>query len=435
MPEGGEAFASFQRDIFPKVQTINHREERHMGFAVLHIEKGSGNATGLGSHIDRTKQVLNADPERTWENFYLRYDPQAGKIYMYPSGSQHGKLPLGERIKTRIATGYTGKTAIRKDAVTHLNIVLTGSHKEMQDIAKNPERLRQWATDNLMFVNRRYGSDNIMEFAVHMDERTPHIHCVVVPLTRDGRLSAKEVMGDRRAMSKLQEEYGRLMQERYGLQRGIQGSTATHDSIREYYARVNRSMEAVVYKNPEIDVFPPRIETPPLLGREKWAKTQNKAISESFLSAARGIYHQVRETAEKSVKDAQNESTKTTEALARMRKENAQLRGQDKRLHPEHYNTFGKRLSENDSRFKAAILHADIGDLLELHTQGYKPERNFFKELARDKAADQNTLIAANHIFGLNALQKLEDIKLARSERSDNELNRRNDNRPKIGGM
>lgn len=52
-----------------------------------------------------------------------------------------------------------------------------------------------------------------------------------------------------------------------------------------------------------------------------------------------------------------------------------------------------------------------------------------------DEEANQNTLVAANNIFGLYALPKLEDIKLARSERNDNELNRNNDNHLQIEGL
>lgn len=59
-----------------------------------------------------------------------------------------------------------------------------------------------------------------MDFTLHMDERTPHIHCVVVPLTVDGRLSAKEVMGDRRKLSELQDCYGKSCRTNSGF-RGV----------------------------------------------------------------------------------------------------------------------------------------------------------------------------------------------------------------------
>lgn len=404
-----------------------------MTFAVLHIEKGTaGKASGLGSHIDRTKRVLNADPLLSEKNFCLRYDAMYGRIRIHRSGSERNEAPLGERIQRRIEEGYKGKTAIRKDAVTHLNIVLTGSHDRMQDIASDPERLRNWAADNFRFVCNRYGHLNVVEFAVHMDERTPHIHCVVVPLTKDGRLSAKSVMGDRRAMSRLQDDYGKAMQEKYGLQRGIEGSTATHDSVREYYGRIKESLKVEPYKNPEIEVFPPRIGNPPLLNRQKWAEAQNKAISEAFFGMAREIFNGVTRTAENHVREAENSSIRKDEELNRLRKENAQYRGQDRRKHPERYSAFGKRLSKEDERFKAAILSGDLNELISLNAQGYQPSKQFFLEIARDKRSDGNAKTVANHLFKLDALPRLSNLKLATSTDS---LSKGKENRQKQSGF
>lgn len=210
-----------------------------MGFAVLHIEKGTaGKGKGLGNHIDRTKNVPNADPKLRHLNFYIRN----GEKLEFTT--EPHSIDLQERIKIRIKEGYKSDRAIRKDAVTHLNIVLTGSHEEMKEIenGKNNEFMN-WVADNYIWAAKKYGVNNIVEFAVHRDERTPHIHLVVVPLTKDGRLSAKEVIGDSRKLSATQDEYAAAMAERFQgkLNRGFKGGKATHDSIREFYARVNDS--------------------------------------------------------------------------------------------------------------------------------------------------------------------------------------------------
>lgn len=124
-----------------------------MGFAVLHIEKGTaGKAGGLGSHIDRTKKVLNADPKLSEKNLFYHLG-ENGKVYVYDNFKN--RRSLQERINRRIQEGYKGKTAIRKDAVTHLNVVLTGSHEEMTAIGENPERLTQWMNENYRFVSER----------------------------------------------------------------------------------------------------------------------------------------------------------------------------------------------------------------------------------------------------------------------------------------
>ena len=311
-----------------------------MGFAVLHIEKGTaGKAGGLGSHIDRTKKVLNADPKLSEKNLFYHLG-ENGKVYVYDNFKN--RRSLQERINRRIQEGYKGKTAIRKDAVTHLNVVLTGSHEEMTAIGENPERLTQWMNENYRFVSERFGGRNVVDFTLHMDERTPHIHCVVVPLTKDGRLSAKEVMGDRRKLSELQDCYGKAMQNKFGLQRGIKGSTATHDSVREYYGRIE---ERLIYPSNSMELNyetrAPQIGTPPLIGREKWAEKQNKAIYEDFTQMREHYKHEAEKQSQKVLKYFQNSKLQAEEKADRLRKENAQLRGvieeQHKKLHPERY--------------------------------------------------------------------------------------------------
>jgi len=142
-----------------------------MGFAVIHIEKGTaGKAGGLGSHIDRTQNVPNANPEITPNNARrdLEGKNQDGKKWT----KEKSEINLQTRINNRIKEGYTGQTAIRKDAVTHLNIVMSGTHKDMIRITEEG-RLPEWANENYNFACERFGKDNIVEFAIHLDERTP----------------------------------------------------------------------------------------------------------------------------------------------------------------------------------------------------------------------------------------------------------------------
>ncbi|MFV0364868.1 MAG: MobV family relaxase, partial [Suipraeoptans sp.] len=191
------------------------------------------------------------------------------------------------------------------------------------------------------FACERFGKENIVEFAIHLDERTPHIHCVVVPLTADGRLSAKEVMGNRTKMTELQEMYGVAMCS-YNLDRGVKGSKATHDSIQEYYARINQRMNPEPYKKIEIAIQDiPKIEKPPLIGREKWVQQQNKTILSKIKNIGSSIVVEYNKRTENSLKIAQNEKLQAQEKESRLRKINAQLKGvikeQDKMINPEKY--------------------------------------------------------------------------------------------------
>src|SRR5512137_2367927 len=165
-----------------------------MNFAVLHIEKCQPNTYALGGHITRDIMPKNADPERTPLNRII---------------VSHGNN-LADTINKRVKEGYKGKTAIRKDAVKAMTVVLSGSHEHMKDLEQRG-KLNAWVSSNHYWLTEKYGQENIVSLALHMDESTPHLHAVIVPLTKDGRLCAKEVIGDRIEMKKTQTAYATLM--------------------------------------------------------------------------------------------------------------------------------------------------------------------------------------------------------------------------------
>lgn len=194
-------------------------------FAVLHVEKCKGNLTGIGQHIDRQEFPFNADPERAHLNMHI----------IKPSDN------LTDDVNARIAEGYKGKKGIRKDAVKALRYVLTGSHERMKELEAKPQDFEKWVKSNFDFLAEKHGRENIVRFSVHMDETTPHIHAVVVPLTRTGGLSTKEMLGGPSELKALQSDYAQKM-EAFGLSRGLDNSPAKHTDIKEYYAVMNEEL-------------------------------------------------------------------------------------------------------------------------------------------------------------------------------------------------
>lgn len=199
-------------------------------YAVYHSQKGKGSGGGLGNHIDRTPgkehSFLNANPNRIKLNTEVILP---GKI---------NSLPLEKSIDYRIKEGYKGKKAIRKDAVKYVSHILTGSHDKMKELERNPNEFKKWMTKNLEFMKSEFGTENIVRFTLHRDERTPHIHCITVPITKDGRLSAKELIGNKKDMETRQDRYGDLMKE-FGLERGVSGSKAKHQDVKRFYGNIN----------------------------------------------------------------------------------------------------------------------------------------------------------------------------------------------------
>jgi hypothetical protein len=212
-----------------------------MSHAVLHAEKSSGGSTGCGEHIDRIgkhKEPINVDPERTHLNEQL-VEPRSKN--------------MTNDINARIDEGYTKTKALRKDAVKSVRIILSGSHDRMKEIEGNPQEFKAWKEANLKFVTERFGKENIVRMTLHMDEITPHFHCVVVPITFDGGLSCKKMLGGPRDLAKLQTDYAEAMQD-FGLSRGKVNSTAKHTDVSEYYGRVNQQKKPFDIELPPFDL-------------------------------------------------------------------------------------------------------------------------------------------------------------------------------------
>jgi hypothetical protein len=210
-------------------------------YATYHAEKGSVSSGGIGKHIDRAEGAehtyRHADQERTHLNENILVN-------------EHCKKPLHVGISDRIAEGYSAKNkagelkAIRKDAVKYTTHILTGSHEQMKKIENDPQARKAWINANLEFIKKEYGEKNIVRFSVHRDEKTMHIHAVTVPLTSDGRLSAKEVLGGRKEMSERQDRYAAQMKS-FGLERGEKATGIKHENAREYYARIEQAQNSI----------------------------------------------------------------------------------------------------------------------------------------------------------------------------------------------
>ena len=212
-----------------------------MSYAVYHAEKGAVSPGGIGNHIDR---------EPGAKHTYRHADPERMHLNEHITVNAHCDKTLHLAISDRIKEGYNARNkagelkSIRKDAVKYTTHILTGSHEQMKKIEADPNLRKAWITKNLEFVKNEYGEKNIVRFSIHRDEKTLHIHAITVPLTEDGRLSAKELLGDRLAMSQRQDRYAEQMKP-FGLSRGQKATGIKHESAREYYSRIQEVQETI----------------------------------------------------------------------------------------------------------------------------------------------------------------------------------------------
>lgn len=175
-----------------------------MAYAILRFAKRKGGAAkAIAAHNERTKEAYASNPDidksRTVQNYHL----------IAPRWS------YGQEIRHRI--GMAG-CRVRRDSVKFVETLITTS----PEFAKAHEsEMPEYFERALGFLKERVGEENIFSAVVHMDERTPHMHLCFVPLTKDNRLSAKEILGNKKAMIQWQDDFYACMAERWPeLERG-----------------------------------------------------------------------------------------------------------------------------------------------------------------------------------------------------------------------
>lgn len=205
-----------------------------MSFAIMRCKKlkGMGSVASSLQHHFRERETANADPTRTPENGYW-----VGKTTDETMGLLRERLPEKHR----------------KDAVLAVEYMMTASPDWWEKA--NKQQQIEFVKKSGEWLIEKYGKDNVIAFGVHHDEKTPHVSAFVVPRTADGRLSAKEFIGNREKMSADQTSYAAKVQD-LGLERGIEGSKAKHVTIQQYYARVN----AATPPAPRVDVPEPNVK-------------------------------------------------------------------------------------------------------------------------------------------------------------------------------
>ncbi|HJA90354.1 MAG TPA: plasmid recombination protein, partial [Candidatus Jeotgalibaca merdavium] len=180
-----------------------------MSYSILRVArvKGSSNSKGIQKHNQRENKNYN-NKDINHENTYKNYDL-----------INENKIDYSEKIEDTIHANYSGKRAIRKDAIKHVDGLITSDNEFFNKL--NEEETNQFFRDSLDFLEQEYGKENMLYATVHLDEKVPHMHFGFVPLTDDGRLSAKEKLGNKKAMTELQDRFNQYVNAKgYELQRG-----------------------------------------------------------------------------------------------------------------------------------------------------------------------------------------------------------------------
>ena len=175
---------------------------------------------------------------------------------------------LNSRVKERITQLHL-KRRPRSDAVGIEDIVIGTSPEFMQNAKM--ELREQYFLDALHFFQARYGEENVMYCQCHLDESNPHIHVGIMPVTADGRLSAKSLFTPK-SLEILQTAFHREVSAKYGLMRG-------EYHVRQFLELCNFKIEQLRLK---LEVLAENLELT-ALNQKELHRITTAAESESFL--------------------------------------------------------------------------------------------------------------------------------------------------------
>ena len=190
-----------------------------MAYAIIRIEKRQiGSCAAIEKHHERKKEQYKSNPDIDSALTPLNYH--------LVSPAKSYRMTALERIEEVGAKR-------RKDSVILQDGLLTASPEWIRD--KSPQEQAEYFNYAFEFLKERYREENFVSAVVHLDEATPHMHFVFVPITEDGRLSSKDVMGGPKGMAKLQDDFYEFMARKYPeLSRGIPARVSHRTHLPSY---------------------------------------------------------------------------------------------------------------------------------------------------------------------------------------------------------
>ena len=257
-------------------------------------------------------------------------------------------------------------------------LMFTASNDFFKDMTR--EDIKRWSDVCMEFVynDLGYKKEQVLHSTIHLDEKTPHIHCVVVPLIKkfDKRtnserftISKKQYIRDKIHLSELQDKYhARLVSNGFDLERGIKGSDRKHIKIKEY-KQINKKLERDLnVRNESLDNALNEFE-------EKMKTTKNTLIDKEYVKVKKDTFDSMKKVInetkkvmelepkiDKVFKDINNYSNSyntLTKDNQKYQKEISSLKEKNKKLEQENRNlkSYIQIILESLKKFFKNLLH------------------------------------------------------------------------------
>lgn len=241
-------------------------------YAILRFAKYKGPEIGqIEAHNERKKEKYASNPDVDVSRSHLNYHlVQPERKYRAEAEKQIAEA--GCRT--------------RKDSVRVVEALVTASPEFFK--GKKRAEIRTFFEEAVRFITKHQDKSTIISAVVHMDEKTPHMHLSFVPLTPDKRLSAKDIVGNKKKLTWWQDSFWKHMVRKYpDLERGESASETgrTHIPPRLFKeaAHLNRQRNMLMKLLGEVN---------PLNAKKKSAEIE--ALLEQYIPGVERMQTQMR---------------------------------------------------------------------------------------------------------------------------------------------
>ena len=397
-----------------------------MNYAIFRSEPimTTNDLAQIGSHNQREKKAYNSNPDIRAEDSYKNIELMPLK-YKYVKRfhemtkeyeEQHNekmKTERKERQRTYIQMVNHSKNCVADE------LMFTASPKFFDRMTR--VQIKEWADTCMEFVYKDLGytKEQVLHATVHLDEKSPHIHCVVVPLikkfdkrtnTERWTISKKQFIRDKIHLSELQDKYhARLIEKGFDLERGIKGSDAEHLKTKEL-------KKTTRYYENKVDAINKGLDKAITDLDEKIKTNKNTIFDKEYVKVKRETFESMNNVIQETKKAIEfqpkidelfNEVNTFAKSHQTLEKENTNLKREVKAL-----TTINQNLTAENDKLRNYIV-----SILETIKKIFRKILQFGNEYTKDEAT-----IEVKHYYDKKDFNMADIIKISRGTTKQDEL-------------
>ena len=360
-----------------------------MSYAIMRAEK-------LKTHQIHFSQNHNERNHKSYSNEDINLEKTKDNYHLIESKN------YSRDTEYIIQKNYKSTKTIRKDAVKNVELIFTSDKDFFDKLSHEDER--KFFEKSLEFAQEYFGEKNIFSAIIHKDETTPHMHINLVPITKEGKLSAKEVVGNRKDLEQMQDKYFQKISKSFPeLERGKKKEITNkiHKSLDEFkketaenynYKLEEKKEIQQIYQNAKGNILNSKVS----IEKEDLKKIATKAIEVTKIDLVLDKYKQEN----KELKKENLKLTNNNRFLAPYVNKSNELRQENSMLEKEIENLKTKIISLVDKYEKEINKQKEkLNNFLTEHNFNGKSLVHYFKKFEKKERTaetkERNLLIKA----------------------------------------